>query len=313
VVLGRTNDQLIISYFLYLYSVIDYNLDMSMKDLVSSPYFFKIAQSIFSIFVVYFLILQAIKIVNRSSLDLRTKHKIRKLILYISTAVNLVILSLIWVKNIRTFSILLSVVGAGLVIALQDAIMCMAGWFIILIRKPYDVGDRVEISGIKGDVIDIRLFQTTLLEIGNWVKDEQSTGRIVHVPNKNIFISPVFNYTREFEYIWNELKVVVTFESDWKKAKDIMLSFASEKAEVIRENVRRKIKKMAEKYLIFYEKLTPIVYVKIVDYGIELSLRYLTIAKNRRSSESELAESILDSFQMESDINFAYPTYRIVK
>jgi len=313
VVLGRTNDQLIISYFLYLYSVIDYNLDMSMKDLVSSPYFFKIAQSIFSIFVVYFLILQAIKIVNRSSLDLRTKHKIRKLILYISTAVNLVILSLIWVKNIRTFSILLSVIGAGLVIALQDAIMCMAGWFIILIRKPYDVGDRVEISGIKGDVIDIRLFQTTLLEIGNWVKDEQSTGRIVHVPNKNIFISPVFNYTREFEYIWNELKVVVTFESDWKKAKDIMLSFASEKAEVIRENVRRKIKKMAEKYLIFYEKLTPIVYVKIVDYGIELSLRYLTIAKNRRSSESELAESILDSFQMESDINFAYPTYRIVK
>ena len=296
-----------------MYSVIDYNLDMSMKDLVSSPYFFKIAQSVVFVFVVYFLTLQAVKIVNRSGLDLRTKHKIRKLILYISTAVNLIILSLIWVKNIRTFSILLSVVGAGLVIALQDAIMCVAGWFIILIRKPYDVGDRVEISGIKGDVIDIRLFQTTLLEIGNWVKDEQSTGRIVHVPNKNIFTSPVFNYTREFEYIWNELKVVVTFESNWKKARDIMLSFASEKAEVVRENVRRKIKKMAEKYLIFYEKLTPIVYVKIVDHGIELSLRYLTTAKNRRSSESELAENILDSFQMESDINFAYPTYRIVK
>jgi small-conductance mechanosensitive channel len=286
---------------------------MAVKEIILSPYFLKTAQSIVFVLIVYFISLQAIKIVNRSGIDLKTKHKVRKLILYISTAINLLILGLIWVKNIRTFSILLSVIGAGLVIALQDVIMCIAGWLMILVRKPYDVGDRIEIGGVKGDVIDIRLFQTTLLEVGNWVKEEQSTGRIVNIPNKSVFLSPIFNYTKEFEYIWNEIKIVITFESNWKKAKQIMLDFGYQKAEGVREDVQKKIKKMAERYLIFYDKLTPIVYVKIVDYGIELSLRYLTTAKNRRNSESELYESILNSFQIEPDINFAYPTYRIVK
>jgi len=284
-----------------------------MKEIFYSPYFIKIAESIFFILVIYFLSLQTIKIINRSGFDLKTKHKIRKLILYISTIINLIILGVIWVRNIRTFSILLSVVGAGLVIALQDVILCIAGWLMILIRKPYEVGDRIEINRIKGDVIDIRLFLTTLLEVGNWVKEEQSTGRIVNIPNKSIFSSPVFNYTKEFEYIWNEIKVVITFESNWKKAKEIMLNFANSRVEEAKEDVQKKIKKMAERYFIFYEKLSPIVYVKIIDYGIELSLRYLTTAKNRRNLESELTENILDSFQKECDINFAYPTYRIVK
>ncbi len=284
-----------------------------MKEIFYSPYFIKIAESIFFILVIYFLSLQIIKIINRSGFDLRTKHKIRKLILYVSTIINFIILGVIWARNIRTFSILLSVVGAGLVIALQDVILCIAGWFMILIRKPYEVGNRIEINGIKGDVIDIRLFLTTLLEVGNWVREEQSTGRIVNIPNKNIFSSPVFNYTKEFEYIWNEIKVVVTFESNWRKAQEIMLNFANSRVEEAKEEVQKKIKKMAERYFIFYEKLSPIVYVKIIDYGIELSLRYLTAAKNRRNLESELTENILDTFQKESDINFAYPTYRIVK
>jgi small-conductance mechanosensitive channel len=275
--------------------------------------FLKIGESFFFILLIYFLALQLIKLINRSSLELKAKHKARKLTLYIATLINIAILGIIWVKKIRALSMFLSIVGAGLVIALQDIILCVAGWFMILFRKPYDVGDRIEVKGIIGDVIDIRLFQTTLLEVGNWVREEQSTGRIVHIPNSVIFKDPIYNYTREFEFIWNELKIVVTFESNWKKAKDIMLSFAEKESERIKEDVAVKIKKMSERYLIYYEKLTPIVYTKIVDNGIELSLRYLTKAKQRRITQDKLSQDILNEFEKHPDINFAYPTYRIVR
>src|SRR3989441_12617332 len=110
---------------------------------------------------------------------------------------------------------------SGLAIALKDPVTNLAGWIFIVWRRPFEVSDRVEIGGHKGDVIDIRLLQFTLNEIGNWVNADQSSGRIIHIPNGKVFTEPVANYDKGFKYIWNEVPVLVTFESDWRQAKAI--------------------------------------------------------------------------------------------
>lgn len=278
-----------------------------------TPITWKLAVSFLTIFIVYLLATLVCKLINRKIEDVKKKYNARKTTFYIATLLMLLSLSIIWIKDLGRLTVVLSVLGAGLVVALQELILCIAGWFIIVFKKPFDTGDRIEIGNIKGDVIDINFLQTSLLEIGNWVVEDQSTGRVTHIPNSMVFRQGVFNYTRDFEFIWNEIKVVVTFESDWKKAREIVLNHAQKEADRIKKEVDRLIRRMATQYLIYYEKLTPIVYVKIVGRGVELSLRYLTEAKKRRSTQDEISRKILDNFEKEPDINFAYDTLRIVK
>ena len=261
----------------------------------------------------YLLIFTLIKVINTHVKVLRTQHMIRKNVIYFINLLIILLIIFIWLQNISSITIFISAVGAGVALALQEVILCTAGWMVILIRRPFEVGDRIEFGGIKGDVIDIQILQTSLLEVGNWVDADQSTGRIVNVPNSSIFKAPNFNYSRGFEYIWNELKVLVTFESDWKKAEEIMLRHALPRAEGMEDIVKRKIKKMSRRYMIHYGHLTPIVYINIKDSGVELTLRYLTDAKKRRVSQDEFCRVILEDFEKEDKVNFAYPTYRIVK
>lgn len=282
-------------------------------DLTLTPNMIRALVSIGIAVFLYILAGIIVRIINKNMTDLKRRHTARKTTLYTTTLIIIGIISLIWVRNLKTVSIVMSVIGAGLVLALQEAILSVAAWFLILFRRPYEPGDRIELGGVKGDVIDVRLFQTSVLEIGNWVKEDQSTGRITHIPNSALFKGPLHNYTRGFEYIWNEIKITVTFESNWKKAEEIMMGFARKEGEKVSSQVDRRIKKMAEEYLIYYEKLTPIVYVKVVDFGVELSLRYLCEAKMRRRTQDELSRAILDEFGKQRDVNFAYPTYRLVK
>ncbi|NQT46998.1 MAG: mechanosensitive ion channel family protein [Candidatus Omnitrophica bacterium] len=273
----------------------------------------KMLQSLYAIVVIYIIALIVTRSINKRVHDLKRRYDMRKRSFYVAGLLMIGIVGIIWIKDLRGLTVVLSVIGAGLVVSLAEVFLCIAGWFLIITRRPFDTGDRIEFGGVKGDVIDIRLFQTSLLEIGNWVVADQSTGRIVHIPNSMIFKSPSFNYTRGFEFIWNEVKIVVTFESDWKKAKAIMVKQAQKEGNRIKEEVDKRIRHMSKHYLIYYEKLTPIVYTNIIENGVELSLRYLTQAKERRHTQDELCQKILDEFENEKGINFAYPTYRIIK
>jgi small-conductance mechanosensitive channel len=273
----------------------------------------KIVQSALVVIVGYLLLFSIVGIINRKVKDLKVKHLLRKNVVYILNVLMFVILAFLWFQNIGSITIFLGVAGAGIALALQEAILCTAGWFLILARRPFDVGDRIEFGGVKGDVIDIRLFQTSMLEIGNWVEGEQSTGRIVNVPNSMVFKKENFNYSRGFEYIWNEIRVVVTFESDWRRGEEIMLAHAGKYCEGMEKIVRRKLSAMTRRYMIFYDKLTPIVYVNIKDSGVDLTLRYLTEARSRRLTQDYLCRKILEDFEKEEKVNFAYTTYRIVK
>ena len=262
---------------------------------------------------IYLLGMLIISLINRQVKDLRRRHSARRITLYTTVMTILVLAMVFWLEAVASFAVAISIVGAGLVVALQDVIVCFAGWLLIIFKRPFSVGDRVEIGSVKGDVIDVRMFQTALLEVGNWVGAEQSTGRVVHIPNSSVFKQKVFNYTKGFEFIWNEIKITVTFESNWQKAKEIILRQANPEIDKLKTKVQASIERMAQQYMIHYEKFTPIVYVNVVGHGVELTLRYLTEVQKRRITQDRISQAILEDFARESDIYFAYPTYRIVK
>ncbi len=229
---------------------------------------------------------------------------------YIEVGVILLLLIKVWFQGLKPLATYFGLVSAGMAIALKDIFTDIAGWIFILIKKPFSIGDRVQIGNFKGDVVDIRVFQFSLVEIGAWVDAEQSTGRIVNIPNSLIFNEPLANYTKGFRFVWNEIPVLVTFESNWEKAKKILLEIVKERGEEVAKIAEKEIKKATIKYYIHYSVLTPTVYTKVVDSGVLLTLRYLCEVRKRRNSENELWEEILKEFGKHDDIDFAYPTYR---
>jgi small-conductance mechanosensitive channel len=248
----------------------------------------------------------------RRAHDPWVRYRWRKTISYLSLLIGLVLVGRIWVERVGSLATFLGLFTAGLAIALKDLVANFAGWAFIVWSRPFDVGDRVQVGPHAGDVIDLHLFQFTLNEIGNWVDAEQSTGRIIHVPNGKVLSEPIANYDKGFRYIWSEIPVTVTFESNWKKAKEILEAIAVRHAEQLTEQVEKELLEASRRYLIAYTKLTPIVYVRVAEHGIRLTLRYLIRSRFRRGSENAIWQDVLDAFAAEPEIDFAYPTTRQV-
>lgn len=250
-------------------------------------------------------------IIGRRTNDISALYRWRKVLEYSSLVVGLIFLAEIWLVGGRSVATYLGLLSAGLAIALKDPISNIFGWLFIITRRPFEVGDRIEIDGVAGDVIDVRYFQFSLMEIGNWVHADQSTGRIIHVPNQKVFSEPVANFTKGFGYIWHEIEVLVTFESDWRRAKTVLEKVVGEHTASLSEAARERLKEAARRYLISYDKLTPIVYTKVVASGVRLTMRYLCDPRRRRGTEMEVWEAVLDAFDAEPQIELAYPTQRV--
>lgn len=248
--------------------------------------------------------------VYRRTEDARLRYRWQKSSSYIAFVLGLTIVVSIWAGAIHSFGTFLGLVSAGLAIALKDLVVNLAGWGFILWRRPFQLGDRIQIGNHAGDVIDVRIFQFTLMEIGNWVNADQSTGRIIHIPNGKVLSEVLANYSRGFQHIWNEIPVVITFESNWRKAKAALAEIADRQAAHLTEAVEHQIKESSRRFPIFYSKLTPIVYTSVVDYGVGLTLRYLCDPRKRRGTAQAIWEDILDTFAGFGDVNFAYPTQR---
>ncbi len=235
-------------------------------------------------------------VMTRRVKDLARQYVLRKTVNYILGFVGLIALLKIWLGGMGALVTYFGILSAGLAIALQDPLVNLAGWIFVTVRKPFVVGDRIQIGETAGDVIDLRLFQFSLVEIGNWVDADQSTGRILHIPNGVVFNQSIANYTQGFNFIWNEIPVVVTFESDWKKAKGLLLDIANEQSAIQSEHAEQQVRRAARKFLIFFQHLTPIVWTEVVDHGVKLTIRYLCEPRKRRSSEALIWEAVLDAF-----------------
>lgn len=252
----------------------------------------------------------AVGFIFRRTEDPAVRYRWRKITVYLTVSLAVILVGKEWFSGIQSLATIIGLITAGLAIALQDIVKSVAGWVFILWRRPFSVGDRIQVGKQAGDVIDIRIFQFSLMEIGNWIDAEQSTGRVIHVPNSLVWSETIANYSSGFEFIWNEIPVLITFESEWKKAKEILLVIAEKHATHISGEAEKRIKIASKRYMIFYTTLTPTVYTSVRDSGILLTIRYLTEPRKRRGSEQLIWEDVLHSFSRCDDIDFAYPTQR---
>lgn len=250
--------------------------------------------------------------VRRRTDDPQSRYRWRAAVRIIVIITGLLLLGNVWIEGVEALATFIGLVAAALVFVLKEPISNLAGWFFLVSWHPFRMGDRIQIGDVYGDVVDIRLFQTVLIEICTWVDADQSTGRIVHVPNGRVFVDPVRNYTQGFAYIWNELPVRLTFDSDWKRAKEILLRIADEHGSAVVESAREDLAEASKEFLIQFRKLTPIVYTSVKEFGVLLTVRYLCRSRARRSTEEQLWEKILEAFAEEPSIRFAYPTTRFV-
>jgi small-conductance mechanosensitive channel len=246
----------------------------------------------------------------RKTANVKTRYTWRRSLSFITTLFGFILIAAVWLPAFKQFGAFLGLLSAGVAIALKDPLTNLAGWFFIVVRKPFAVGDRVQIGQHAGDVIDIRLFQFTILEIGNWVEADQSTGRLIHMPNGKVFLEPQANYSTGFEYIWHEIPVLVTFESNWKKTKILLHEIVTKHAEHLSASAGKEIFEASKNYMIYYKNLNPIVYTKVKDSGVQFTMRYLCNPRKRRGTENDIWEEVLTQFENHSDINLAYPTTR---
>ncbi|MEX0885494.1 MAG: mechanosensitive ion channel family protein [Phycisphaeraceae bacterium] len=263
--------------------------------------------------VVVLLLVRAIlvHVIGRRIGDVMRHYHWRRGVNYSTGLLAVLLVGAVWVEALVQLTVVLGVAAAGLTIAMKEPLLNLAGWIHILIYRPFDVGDRIEVNGVTGDVIDIRPFQTYLLECGRWVEVDQSTGRRMLIPNMLVFTHPLANYTRGFEFIWDEVNVRVTFESDWRLAKRLLQDVGQSHARAFCEGAQHQLRRAAREHMIFFQKLTPVVHVKVVESGVQLTLRYLAPVRRRRLCMQEVWEAILDAFAGQADIAFAYSTSRL--
>ncbi len=251
-----------------------------------------------------------LKIIYKRLPDIRKQYRWRKILNYISTALAIMLLVNIWFNGLQSIATFLGLLSAGLVVALREPLVNMAGWLFLISIRPFRIGDRIQIAEQVGDVIDIQLFQFTINEVRIWVEGDQPTGRVVHVPNGKLFTTAVANYNYGFPFIWHEVVAHVTFESNWQKARAIMLDAAGLHCEKLSATAKRQVRMRSQRHLIFYEDFDPKVYIKVVDNGIQITSRYLNKIAGRRISENKVWEEVLPQFLASPDIQFAYPTTR---
>jgi len=270
----------------------------------------KIGASLLIVLILWLVRVLILRLVFRKVRDVRNQYHWRKGANYGTFWFGFALIAALWFQAFQSIGTFLGLLSAGLTIALRDLVTGLAGWLFIMWRRPFEVGDRIQIGQDRGDVIDLRVFQFTLLEIGNWVDSDQSTGRIIHIPNGRILSEVMANYSKGFQFIWDEIAVLITFESDWRKAKKILQAVADKHCEQLSQEAEKRVKEAARRYMIFYKTLTPTVYTSVKDSGVLLTIRYLCRPQRRRGSKQAIWEDILEAFAQVPDIDFAYPTIR---
>lgn len=276
-----------------------------------SPVLSRVVSTVIVLGVIVVLRYALALVVGRRVSDVDLQFRARKALTYGATIAAVISLVFIWLPFFDDLATFLGLLSAGLAIALADVFLNLAGWAYIVFRRPFKVGDRVEIAGEAGDVVDIRAFRFTLLEIRDWVDADQSTGRIIHVPNGKLFRDTVANFTEGFHYIWHEIPVLVTFESDWRRA-EVMLRSALDEVSVPEDEARQVTERVSASrdYRINYSELTPNVYVSTRDSGVLLTGRVLVEARRRRGVEDTVWREMLDAINSDPNVDLAYPTIR---
>lgn len=237
------------------------------------------------------------RLASRRADDPYARYYVRKGVRYLFAAVALVVLLVLWRAFAGRAGVVLGFATAGLAFAMQEVIGAIAGWFNIVSGRIFRVGDRIEMGGVRGDVIDITPLRTKVMEIGSPgnegtpVQGRQYTGRIVAISNKATFTEPVFNYSAAFEYIWEEMTVPIAYGDDWERAERIL----TEEAQRVSASAgaQQAIRHMARRYPVPMAEVEPRVFATATDNYLELAARFVVPVRTARSTKDDLARTVM--------------------
>ena len=199
----------------------------------------------------------------------------------------------IFFSRIEYLPTLLGFTGAGLVISNKEVILNAAGWFTIMGQNGFKLGDRIEVDGVKGDVINISFMRFTILELNMELQADQSTNRMIHLPNNLVIFHKIFVVPSKMDFVWDDMKIYLSNDSDWQLAEKICEKIMYNESIVDPEEIERKVKDLSKNFLVRLGKTTPIVYTTIEEGKIVLSLRYMTRIREKRQHRSSISRGIL--------------------
>ena len=228
----------------------------------------------------------------------------------------------VWFEDPTRLTTALGLVTAGLAFALQKVVTAVAGYFVILRGKTFNVGDRIVMGGVRGDVIALDFTQTTIMEMGQppsvqgadpavWVNSRQFTGRIVTVTNAKIFDEPIFNYSRDFPYLWEEMTLPIAYSADRQRAERILLDVAQRHSVPIGQMSEQALHEMQRRYVLKAGDIKPVVYFRLTDNWLELTLRFVVEDHGIRAVKDAMSRDLLSALD-EAGIGLASATFEIV-
>jgi small-conductance mechanosensitive channel len=264
-------------------------------------------------FVVIVLVINLLRRnVNKYVEDKDSRYRTKKFLSFLGYLLGISLIIVVFAHKLGNLTVALGVAGAGIAFALQEVISSIAGWIAIMFGNFYRTGDRVQLGGIKGEVIDIGIIRTTVMEIGQWVDADLYNGRIVRIANSFVFKEPVFNYSADFPFLWDEIKIPIKYGSDYQLAREIFYRIAQEIVGDYVKFAQQSWEGMVKKYLIEDASTEPMVTLMANDNWVEFTLRYVVDYKKRRSTKDKLFTRILEETNKSAGkVDFASTTLHL--
>ena len=243
-----------------------------------------------------------------------SRYKANKFVTFFTYILAVLLISIVFSDKLGGLTVALGVAGAGIAFALQEVIASVAGWIAIAFAGFYKTGDRVQLGSIKGDVIDIGVLRTTIMETGQWVDGDLYNGRIVRIANSFVFKEPVFNYSGDFPFLWDEIKIPVKFGSDYELARSIIYKSANEVVAGYPEKAKKHWDEMLKNYLLENSSLDTMVTITANDNWVEFTLRYVVEFKKRRITKDKIFTGLLKEIEnTNGKVGFASQTFHLVE
>lgn len=288
-------------------------MDDQITEFLFNPMVGKIASIVIGVIVIWLLIKGIQRTLFSRMKDPDNRYRAKKFSSFVGSFLTILLITIVFSDKLGGLTVALGVAGAGIAFALQEVIGSFAGWLAIMFGGFYKTGDRVQLGGIKGDVMDIGVLRTTVMETGQWVEGDLYNGRIVLVANSFVFKEPVFNYSGDFPFLWDEITLPIQYGSDYQLAGDLIETVGREVAGNITEISLEKWHSLQSKYHLEDAQTQPMVSMVANDNWVEFTLRYVVNYRKRRATKTELFTKILMALEAtDGKIKFASATFQLV-
>jgi small-conductance mechanosensitive channel len=289
-------------------------MDNSINLLIQNPYALQLILVVVGVIIILTGMYLIRSRLSRYIKDHSNFYRSKKAINAVGYFLILLLISVIYRESLGTLTVFFGIAGVGIAFALQEVIVSIAGWIAILITDIYKSGDRVLMGGIKGDVIDVGVLRTTIMEIGGWVEGDLYNGRIVRIANSFVFKEPVYNYSADFPFLWDEIKVPIQYGSDYTLAREILHDVAQEVVGDYSNEAEQQWELMVRKFMIENASTQPMVNIIANDNWVEFTLRYVVDYRKRVSVKNQLFAKILEKVENSSNqVEMASATLALTK